>query len=81
LHAATDFLEIDCLAIRQTKGTYRLMLARLLHERTTVWQTRIAKKLFMGSAATACQQLRRFNPRGLSAPDLHQWRVLSKIDD
>ncbi len=74
LHAATDVLESDCLALRQIKGTHRpkLMLARLLHERATVCQTRIAKKLFMGSAATACQRLRRFNPRGLSATDLHQ---------
>jgi hypothetical protein len=57
------------------------MLARLLRERTTVCQTWIAKKLSMGSAATVFQQLRRFNQRSLSAPDLHQWRLLSKIDD
>ena len=63
---------IDRLALRQTKGTYRLMLATLLHERTTVRQTWIAKKLFMGSAATVCQQSGRFNQRGLRAPDLQQ---------
>ncbi len=60
--------------------TKALMLARLLHERTTVCQTWIAEKLFMGSPATVCQQLRRFNHRVLSAPDLHHWRLLSKID-
>jgi hypothetical protein len=81
LHVAMEVLGIGSLALRQTKGTYRLMLARLLHERTTVCQTRIAKKLFMGSAATAYHQLRRFNQRVLSAPDLHQKRLLSKIDD
>jgi hypothetical protein len=42
---------------------------------------RFAKKLFMGSAAHVCQQLRRFNQHDLSAPDLHQWRLLSKIHD
>ncbi len=78
-----DVLGIDSLALRKTKGTYRpkLMLARLLHERTTVCQTWIAKKLFMGSAANVCQQLRRLNQRGLSAQDLQQWQLLSKIDD
>ncbi len=40
----------------------------------------LPKKLVMGSAAHVCQQLRRFNQRGLSAPDLHQWRLLPKID-
>jgi hypothetical protein len=57
------------------------MLARLLHERTTVRQTKIANKLSLGSAATVCQQLRRFIQRSLSAPDLHLSRLLSKIHD
>jgi hypothetical protein len=81
LHVAMEVLGIDSLALRQTKGTYQLMLARLLHERTTVCQNWIAKKLFKGCAAHVCLQLRLFNPRGLSVADLHQWRLLSKIDD
>jgi hypothetical protein len=73
-----EFLGIDTLAFRQTKDTHAYKAAPSTHHGLPNLDF---QKLSMGSDAHVCQQLQRFNQRGLSAPDLHQWRLLSQIDD
>jgi putative transposase len=81
LRSGMKLLGMDVATLRKTKGSepQKVLLAQLLHDRTTVSLKWIAQRLFMRSASNVSQQLRRMKIRGLTRSERSVWRRLSRI--